>query len=58
VAGQLQGDGGSLDLLRVRFLQEKGLEVVRMVGRVYGELRVPTAMVSLSLCQTRNGKQG
>jgi hypothetical protein len=40
----------SLDLLRVRFLQERGLEMVRMVGRVYGELRVPVAMALLSLC--------
>jgi hypothetical protein len=41
---------GSLDLLRVWFLQAKGLEVVRMVGLVYGDLRVPTAMATSKLC--------
>jgi hypothetical protein len=40
----------SLDLLCVRFLQERGLEMVRMVGLVYGDLRVLTAMVTCKLC--------
>jgi hypothetical protein len=41
---------GSLNLLRVQFLQEKWLEVVRVVGLVYGDLRVLTAMATSKLC--------
>jgi hypothetical protein len=41
---------GSLDLLRVRFLQAKGVEVVRMVGLIYGDLQVPMAMATSKLC--------
>jgi hypothetical protein len=41
---------GSLNLLRVRFLQEKGLEVVRVAGLDYGDLRVPTVMATSRLC--------
>jgi hypothetical protein len=39
----------SLDLLRVRFPQERGLKMVRMVGLVYGDLRVPMAMAMSKL---------
>jgi hypothetical protein len=45
-------------LLRVRIVQEEGLEVVCAAVLICNDLRVPSEMATSLLCQRRNGVQG